>query len=95
MQLWTPDSARDEAAKYRCLNCDDARFTSQFQLIRHLNRCLKQSTPEPPHRDAYNSYLDEEMVAYVKKANREGRTLRGVFGAGHKPARKPTRGGPK
>lgn len=75
--LWLPESARTE--KFTCLLCDST-FDSRDRFRRHVGRCVKVNEPQPPERSAFNSYLDEEQVAWVKRRNREGKRLRGIVG---------------
>ncbi len=77
--LWLPDSARAE--NFRCLLCD-ASFDSNDRFRRHMRGCVVQNEPEVPEKNAFKNYVDEEQVAWVKKANREGRRMKGILGAG-------------
>lgn len=76
--LWLPESAREE--EFRCLLCDST-FSSNDRFRRHMNRCVKTYEPEPPERNEFTDYSDKELVAWVKKGNREGKRMRGIVGA--------------
>lgn len=76
--LWLPESAR--VPKFTCMNCGTAEFSSELRYVRHVGRCVKTNTPEPPERSAFDSYSDSEQVAWVKDRAKDGKPLKGIIG---------------
>jgi hypothetical protein len=80
--LWYPGKVEKSRQRFGCTNCDEQPvFDNLPEYTAHVGKCVRRNAPEAPPRNAYNDYNDPELVAYVKKANREGVKLRGIVGS--------------